>query len=157
MNPTRPVLLDFDVVTRRVDLDAASIRRAAEMLETLESPLLFDEPFRATGYSPTWYATGKLHGDGMRIARYTRVYIEITAWSNSIAEVSIRPISRRVPGWGKRRQARYFDLARRTLEHYAEVLALPAVPNPRDRAVLPARTPQRIVRPDAVTPRASRG
>ena len=47
---------------------------------------------------------------GIRIVRFTRVNLEVTAWSEHTTEVRLRPVTRRIPNWGRQRQRRYFAL-----------------------------------------------
>jgi hypothetical protein len=57
-----------------------------------------------------------LYGTGRRLANYTRVEIEVSAWSSGASELRLRPVTCRAPSWGKRRQRRYFRIAHRSAD-----------------------------------------
>ena len=116
MQATRPLPYDFDVVTRHVDGTLSETRRLVEASAAHSAQLRVDAPFTAVGALRAWHTTGRLYAPGIRIARYTRVNLEITAWSAHTTEVRLRPATRRVFNWGKQRQRRYFALAHRTVD-----------------------------------------
>jgi hypothetical protein len=114
----RALPYDFDVVTRLVNQRASSLQQIVGRMPPGEGHLRFHRPFIAAidAGCPSWHATGRLYGSGLRLARYTRVNIELTAWSDHATELRVRPVTRRLPTWGKRRQRRYFQLAHRTAD-----------------------------------------
>jgi hypothetical protein len=57
------------------------------------------------------HLSGRLVGAGPRLARFTRVDIEISSVSPHTLELRMLPRSRHIHGWGIRRQRRYFGLA----------------------------------------------
>jgi hypothetical protein len=116
MQASRPLPYDYDVVTRRVDGTLSETRRLVEASAARSAQLRIDAPFTAVGALRSWHTTGRLYAPGIRIARYTRVNLEITAWSAHTTEVRLRPVTRRIPNWGKQRQRRYFALAHRTVD-----------------------------------------
>ncbi len=113
MSLTHALPYDYDVVTRRVNQRAASLRNALLHLPFCVGSLYIDEPFAMSGdiTKPSWHARGRLYGRGLRIVRYTRVEIEVHAWSQFASELRLRPVTRRVVNWGSRRQRRYFRAA----------------------------------------------
>ena len=113
MSLTHALPYDYDVVTRRVNQRAASLRNALLHMPLCVGSLSIDEPFAMSGdiAKPSWHARGRLYGRGLRIARYTRVEIEVHAWSQFASELRLRPVTRRVVNWGKHRQRRYFRTA----------------------------------------------
>jgi hypothetical protein len=114
---------DFDVVSRRVNRSATSLPTTVDVSAAEGSRLRFDGPFIASGRdAAVWRTTGRLYGDGARIMRYTRVHIEFATWSHRATEVRMRPITRRIPNWGARRQQRYFEGAHRMIDELARAL-----------------------------------
>jgi hypothetical protein len=111
MATTYALPCDFDVVSRRVNQRSSSFQYVLHLLPLGVGQLRFDEPFApiSDDDEPGWHATGRVHGSGLR--RSTGVDIEVRAWSNRVSELRIRPISRRLPMWSKRRQRRYFEHA----------------------------------------------
>ena len=93
MQATRPLPYDFDVVTRRVDGTLSETRRLVEASAAHSAELRVDAPFTAVGALRAWHTTGRLYAPGIRIARYTRVNLEITAWSADTTEVRLRPVT----------------------------------------------------------------
>ncbi len=65
------------------------------------------EPREAT----TWRAEARLRGRGLRLARYTRVQLEVSAWSEGASQLVMRPVARSPHTWGSRRLRQYFDLS----------------------------------------------
>jgi hypothetical protein len=105
---------DFDVVSRRVNQRPSSFRHVVHLLPLGVGQLRFDEPFTQVNddLEPGWHTTGSVYTRrGPRFARATRVDVELRAWSTRACELRIRPVSRRLPMWSKRRQRRYFDHA----------------------------------------------
>ena len=113
MSLTHALPYDYDVVTRRVNQRAASLRNVLLHVPFCVGSLYIDEPFAMSGdlAKPSWHARGRLYGRGLRIVRYTRVEIEVHAWSQYATELRLRPVSRRAVNWGKRRQCLYFRTA----------------------------------------------
>ena len=116
MQASRPLPYDYDVVTRHVDGTLSETRRLVEASAARSAQLRIDAPFTAVAALRSWHTTGRLYAPGIRIARYTRVNLEITAWSAHTTEVRLRAVTRRIPNWGKQRQPRYFALAHRTVD-----------------------------------------
>ena len=110
MSLTHALPYDYDVVTRRVNQRAASLRNVLLHVPFCVGSLYIDEPFAMSGdlAKPSWHARGRLYGRGLRIVRYTRVEIEVHAWSQYATELRLRPVTRRVVNWGKRRQCLVF-------------------------------------------------
>ena len=113
MSLTHALPYDYDVVTRRVNQRAASLRNVLLHVPFCVGSLYIDEPFAMSGdlAKPSWHARGRLYGRGLRIVRYTRVEIEVHAWSQYATELRLRPVSRRAVNWGKRRQCLDFRTA----------------------------------------------
>jgi hypothetical protein len=113
MSLTHALPYDYDVVTRRVNQRAASLRNALLQVPLCLGSLVIVEPFAMSGdlMKPSWHTRGRLYGRGLRIVRYTRVEIEVHAWSPFASELRLRPLTRRVVNWGSRRQRRYFRTA----------------------------------------------
>src|SRR5262245_29144196 len=113
MATTYALPADFDVVSRRVNQRSSSFQHVLHLLPLGVGQLRFDAPFTAItdDVEPGWHTAGRLYGRGMRFTRATRVDVELRAWSERACELRIRPASRRLPMWSKRRQRRYFDHA----------------------------------------------
>jgi hypothetical protein len=111
MNPVRPLPYDYDVVSRRVNQRLPSLRHALHLLPLDIGQLRIDQPFTGEDKFSCWSTTGRLYGHGARLARYTRVTIELGAWSQHASELRLRPKTTRLAMWGPRRQGRYFRLA----------------------------------------------
>jgi hypothetical protein len=123
MAAPRIVPYDFDVVTRRVHRSCSALERNFDVLGSANPDLGVDGPFaRGSGPIPVWHTTARLYGSGLRIARYTRVHLEIAAWSERASELRIRPVTRRIGAWGVRRQRRYFARARDTIDDLSRSL-----------------------------------
>jgi hypothetical protein len=75
----------------------------------------------------TWRGHGRLYGHGLRLAQYSRIEIEVAAWSNTACELILRPRCRHVRRWGERRWSRYFGLAVAAADALAGAIAVPAV------------------------------
>jgi hypothetical protein len=114
---------DFDVVSRRVNRSAASLPRTVEVSTAAGACLRFDGPFVAASRDvAVWRTTGRVYSEGRRVMRYTRVHVEISAWSHRATELRMRPMTRRIPNWGQRRQQRYFQTAHRMIDDLARAL-----------------------------------
>jgi hypothetical protein len=74
---------------------------------------------------PTWRAPARLLWHGPKLVRVARVEVDVTAWRDDAAEVSVRPAGRRVLSWGHRRERRYFESAHRAATHLAHAVAAP--------------------------------
>jgi hypothetical protein len=123
MTAPRRLPYDFDVVSRRVNRSAMSLPDTVDVSAAEGSRLRFDGPFVATTRDlAVWRTTGRLYGEGARLMRYTRVRIEFATWSHRATEVRMRPITRRIPNWGTRRQERYFETAHRMIDELARAL-----------------------------------
>jgi hypothetical protein len=116
--PSRALPADYEVVTRRINRRSASLGKVVASVPDALGNLRFDEPFVASGDTTCrrWHTTGRLYGTGLRIHNYTRVEIEMSAWSKGACELRLRPVTRRVPSWGKRRQRHYFRNAHRSAD-----------------------------------------
>jgi hypothetical protein len=116
--PNRVLPADYEVVTRRLNRRSVLLGKVVSSVPYALGSLRFDEPFTAGGDTtcPRWYATGRLYGTGPRLHKYTRVEVELSAWSKVACELRLRPMTRRVPCWGKRRQRRYFRNAHRSAD-----------------------------------------
>jgi hypothetical protein len=125
MTTVAPALpYDYDVVSRRVNQRASSLSHVVRLLPRGVGQLRLDRPFAWTGGDniPSWCARGRLYAEGAAMTRYTRVQIELAAWSPEASELRIRPVTRRVPTWGRRRQRRYFRLAHSSVDDLVRVL-----------------------------------
>jgi hypothetical protein len=87
--------------------------------------LHLDGPFTAVSAEgrAAWRAPARLVYRGASILRFTRVDVEVIAWSESLTEVTVRSSGRRVVTWGERRERRYFEQAHRAATRVAGVLA----------------------------------
>ena len=88
MSTTYALPCDYDVVSRRVNQRSSSFRHVLHLLPLGIGQLRIDGPFTPTGDD-----------------------IELRAWSQRATELRLRPVSRRLPAWSKRRQRRYFEHA----------------------------------------------
>ena len=75
------------------------------------------------GLAEPWHAGGRLVGAGPRLARSTRIDIEVRAASCDSAEVRLLPRSRHIHRWAARRQRRYFQLAHAAADRLEQVLS----------------------------------
>lgn len=108
--------------TAPIDLDGAGSL-------VLTAPLTWSERTRS------WGGRGRLQGRGLRLpTSFTRVEIEVSAWSDRASELSLRPVARSPHRWGLRRLRRYLDLAHRAADALDGALrhpiAVPVVPVP---------------------------
>ena len=124
MTDRQPFPPDYEVVTRRVNRRTSSLPRALDGLPLRVGSLCFDRPFvcRGDDAALVWRTTGLLYGRGLRVAQYTVVVVEIDAWSQHASELRLRPMTRRLPTWGKRRQRRYFRAAHDTADEFVRLL-----------------------------------
>ncbi len=130
------------VVTRRVNVSTSAVRAVLAHPDVLgRAPLgdvgwlVIDAPLvRLDTGIETWHGRGRLYGRGPRLARYARVEIVLTAWSDEASELTLRPVCPYPLRWGARRLRRYFALAHLAGDHLARVLADAA------RATHPAQT-----------------
>jgi hypothetical protein len=122
--PTRALPHDYDVVARRINRQSALLANVAEQLPLVMGQLHLDRPLVSTGDRalPSWETTGRLHGVGRFVRKSTRVEIELSAWSPRSSELRLRPATRRVASWGRRRQRRYFRFAHRSVDEVARWL-----------------------------------
>ena len=131
--PLRPSTLVDEVVTRWASAPPPSIELALHRLEDggaalgrgdeLQLDAAFDRS--SDRALPTWRAPARLVWHGPKLARVAHVEVEVTAWSDGAAEVTVRPAGRRVLSWGPRRERRYFASAHRAASHIAQVVAAP--------------------------------
>lgn len=148
----RSVHADAAVVSRRIGVGAV---RLTELLEQqplddlhLESEgvprgrLVLDGALEPTPLvRPTWAGAGRLYGRGPRIARYARVHVWISAWSDDAVELQIRPVCRYPFNWGRRRRRRYFELAHLAADHVWLLLARAGAPPVAEPPSSPAVVP----------------
>lgn len=148
-DPTRRATIgDLVVVTRliTVDMDRLGFALAGATAPPMPpaiplgdaGALVVTEPFRRVdGTRAAWRASGRLYGRGPRLARYTRVELEVSAWSDKASELVLRPVNRSPHHWGLRGLRRYTALAHlaadeleRRLRHplRARVEPLPCAP-----------------------------
>lgn len=104
----------------------APVDLPAGVVEIGERAHLALGPFEVTGQSLV--ARSRLHARGLHVTRLARVTVEITPGLCHGWELTIRPISRRVPNWGQRRSRRYFHLAHTAADRLVDAFA---TPNPR--------------------------
>lgn len=134
---------EMEVVARRVDrwwpdVELALVEHPLDAVELDAGSARFGGRFRRTGAS-TLTASARLYGRGLRLLRFTRVIVEVSAWADDHGELRVRPVSRGVGRWGARRQQRYFDLAHELADTLrAAVTTRSITPGP---AVRPARAP----------------
>lgn len=149
--PHRYSLHDVVCVTRRVD---APIDHVARRLADLSGP----DPTVAVGERAAlqlparperahrglvWRAPARLHTGGLHLLPYVRVQIEVSAWSDGVSELFVRPTSHHAVHWGRRHLRRYVELAPLA----ADALA--------DRLAADMRRPQPTPHVVAVTPPAA--
>jgi hypothetical protein len=108
---------DADVVARRVRLAPSCAADVLDALPADVAALEFDAPFTAMGGAtvPGWRTTGRIHMGGFA-GRSTKVDVECNGWSTDSIELRVRPVTRRVARWGRRRQRHYFELAHRSID-----------------------------------------
>lgn len=135
--PLRPEPVSDEVVTRWASAPRPSIEFALHRLADSPSrervplgsgdELQLDAPFERSSDRalPTWRAPGRLVWHGPKLVRVVHVEVDVTAWNDDTAEVSVRPAGRRVFSRGQRRERRYFDSAHRAASHLAHVVAAP--------------------------------
>jgi hypothetical protein len=114
---------EFDVITRRVDQppgDDLPIGRDFSLGRF--GTLRLDGPFEHHG--EVWDARGRVIGRGPRLARYSRVEVVITPWSDDDYQLRVQPRSSFLPRWGERRQRRYFDLAHAAADRLLPILTV---------------------------------
>jgi hypothetical protein len=70
-----------------------------------------------------WQISSRLVGTGPRIARFSRVDIEIRPASSHAVELRLRPRSRHIHRWATRRHRRYFRLAHAAADRLVELFA----------------------------------
>jgi hypothetical protein len=127
-----PVLVD-PVVDRWITQPragvAASLRGPAFAPEgTIEldgGALRFDDRFEQFVDSgrTVWRAPARLVMHGLGAVRFARVDVEVIAWSDDVAEVTVRSRARHVVTWGERREQRYFMHAHDAATHIARLLS----------------------------------
>jgi hypothetical protein len=122
--PNRGLPHDYDVVARRVNRRSALLANVAKQLPLVMGQLHLDGPLVSTGDRalPSWEAAGRLYGVRSYLRKSTRVEIELSAWSPRSSELRLRPVTRRVASWGRRRQRRYFRFAHRSADEVARWL-----------------------------------
>jgi hypothetical protein len=70
-----------------------------------------------------WQISSRLVGTGPRIARFSRVDIEIRPASSHTVELRLLPRSRHIHRWATRRHRRYFRLAHAAADRLVELFA----------------------------------
>jgi hypothetical protein len=131
----RTLPADAIVVRRRINVTPTRLRAALADPDTIgalqRGTLGGDGWFEMTAHpaasglgSAMWQGRARLQGSGFRIVLFTRVDIEITAWSRTSCEVSVQPIARAPLQWGARRLRRYFALGHRFTDHLCSTLAV---------------------------------
>jgi hypothetical protein len=120
---------DCDTVTRHLDRSLWPLQELLDMLPGAER-LCLETPFAVhSSMPPVLCASGRLYGSGIRIARYTRVVLELMAWSGGATELRLRPVTRNIANWSERRQRRYFDVAHDTMDELVRLLDRTAARN----------------------------
>jgi hypothetical protein len=76
----------------------------------------------------TWGARARLSTPGLHAARFARVDVDLSPWSDGTWELSVRPVSRQLSAWGRRRRNRYFTLAHLAADQLARLLVDPCDP-----------------------------
>ena len=115
-----------EVVSRWVQSPRAAVETTVrDMALGRTDELRLDTPFERTSDRavPTWRAHGRLLWHGPKLVRLARVEVDVTAWADDAAEVSVRPAGRRLLSWGPRREQRYFQSAHRAATRIADVVA----------------------------------
>jgi len=105
------------VVTRRVRLPLAAITGGLTRPGvTARPPSLPDGPLSVDCHSQQWTAIGawrvraELKERRRRLVPLPAVEINLTAWSQSVTELRIIPLTRSARWWGLRRTRRYLEL-----------------------------------------------
>ena len=70
-----------------------------------------------------WQISSRLVGSGPRLARFSRVDIEIRPASSHAVELRLLPRSRHIHRWATRRHRRYFRLAHAAADRLVELFA----------------------------------
>jgi len=118
-------------VTRRIGTTATSLARRIDGDPGLRrirlarrGELRVQQPARPdpAGSTTRWHAGGRLVGAGPRLARSTRIDIEVSAGSPGTVEVRLVPRSRHIHWWAPGRQRRYFQLAHAAADELEQVL-----------------------------------
>ena len=105
-----------EVVTRWVTLPLEPLEQALQHPDRVSpGALQLRTPFDRD--EATWTARGRLQ------AIRARVELQITAWPNGAAEVTLRPARRRLLSWSPSRERRYFDAAHDAATQLARTLA----------------------------------
>jgi len=143
--PVRPATPRLEVVVaRRIDRASTSLPQllsdptrfavSTPLPLGADGVLRIDTPFSATGSrsAPRWTTTGRLYGRGPRLALFSRVEVEVSAWSDRTGELRLRPVGQHLGLWGGRRQRRYFVLAHRSADRIVQLLT--AIAAGRDAA-----------------------
>lgn len=115
--PHRYSLHDLVCVTRRVDAPIAQVARRLAELVGPEPTIAVGEGVALELREPpvrghrglVWRVPARLHTGGL--APSVRVQIEVSAWSDGVSELFLRPTSRHAAHWSGRRLRRYTDLA----------------------------------------------
>jgi hypothetical protein len=115
---------EVHVVTRRIERTWPSVKDVFDWLPAESGQLHIERPFRVVGgpRTPVLRARGRLYGCGLRLARYTRVEVEVDPWSHRVSELRVRPVRARLAIWSRRRQRRFFDLAHESADELARWL-----------------------------------
>ena len=120
-------------VTRRIGAPAAAVARRLEGdvgLQALRLGSLGElrvDPHQIWAdpscAATVWHASGRLIGAGPRLARFTRIDIEVRAASSRTAELRLVPRSQHIHRWSARRHRRYFRLAHAAGDHLKQLLS----------------------------------
>ena len=110
-----------EVVSRIIAAPATTVAASLTSVSTGAHPASFElgplgrlsltAPVRSSVDMSTWRARGRLHPRRPRVAQFSRIEIEISAWSDSACELTLRPTCRHIRRWSDRRWRRYFQLA----------------------------------------------
>ena len=88
------------------------------------SAFRLDRPFtRSSQFAhPTWIGHGRVVPDRGFPRRATRIELTITAWSDDVAEVTVRRSGRRLLAWGRTKEHRYFARAHLAAEQVSDAI-----------------------------------
>jgi hypothetical protein len=126
---SRLIKVPIDEISPALGGDRTTGRATAPIALDGAGSLALMTPFTWAERTRTWRGRGRLYGRGLRLARFTRVEIEVSAWSNEASHVALRPLARSPHTWGLRRLRRYLDLAHRAVDELERTLRRPiAVP-----------------------------
>jgi len=122
---SRLIKVPIDEIGPALGGDGTGARGTAPIALDGAGSLMLTTPFTWADRTRTWRGHGRLYGRGLRLTRFTRVEIEVSAWSNEASDVSLRPLARSPHTWGLRRLHRYLDLAHRAVDELGRALCHP--------------------------------